>query len=103
MASATSTAAPSGCDIPAAWCEAHHLIPWTKGGKTDLADGVLLCSHHHHRAHDDRYLHDRLPNGDIRFHAGRRPAVEPGYSGAGGASVPTVTPCLPPEESSAPS
>ena len=57
----------SGCDIPAAWCEAHHLVPWSKGGKTDLADGVLLCSHHHHRAHDDRYLHDRLPNGDIRF------------------------------------
>ncbi len=60
-----------GCDIPAAWCEAHHLIPWSKGGKTDLADGLLLCSHHHHRAHDDRYLHDRLPNGDLRFHRRR--------------------------------
>ena len=60
-----------GCDIPAAWCEAHHLIPWLKGGKTDLADGILLCSHHHHRAHDDRYLHDRLPNGDLRFHRRR--------------------------------
>ncbi|WP_107775078.1 HNH endonuclease signature motif containing protein [Nocardioides sediminis] len=60
-----------GCDVPAAWCEAHHLVPWSKGGKTDLADGVLLCSHHHHRAHDDRYLHDRLPNGDLRFHRRR--------------------------------
>lgn len=60
-----------GCDIPAAWCEAHHLIPWLEGGKTDLADGLLLCSHHHHRAHDDRYLHDRLPNGDLRFHRRR--------------------------------
>ena len=60
-----------GCDIPAAWCEAHHLIPWSKGGKTDLADGLLLCSHHHHRAHDDRYLHDRLPSGDLRFHRRR--------------------------------
>lgn len=60
-----------GCDIPAAWCEAHHLIPWLQGGRTDLADGILLCSHHHHRAHDDRYLHDRLPNGDLRFHRRR--------------------------------
>ncbi|KRF36810.1 HNH endonuclease signature motif containing protein [Nocardioides sp. Soil805] len=60
-----------GCDIPAAWCEAHHLIPWSKGGKTDLDDGLLLCSHHHHRAHDDRYLLDRLPNGDLRFHRRR--------------------------------
>ena len=56
-----------GCDIPAAWCEAHHLTPWSRGGKTDLRDGVLLCSWHHHRAHDARYDLRRLPNGDLRF------------------------------------
>ena len=56
-----------GCDIPAAWCEAHHLMPWSRGGKTDLRDGVLLCSWHHHRAHDHRYDLRRLPNGDLRF------------------------------------
>ena len=56
-----------GCSIPAAWCEAHHLRPWSQGGRTDLADGVLLCPWHHHRAHDPRYTADRLPNGDYRF------------------------------------
>ena len=56
------------CTIPATWTEAHHLTPWVLGGKTDLADGVLLCSHHHHRAHDARYTTDLLPNGDVRFH-----------------------------------
>jgi hypothetical protein len=56
-----------GCTIPAAWCEAHHLRSWATGGRTDLADGILLCSHHHHRAHDARYATDRLPNGDVRF------------------------------------
>ncbi|MQW75308.1 DUF222 domain-containing protein [Nocardioides sp. dk4132] len=56
-----------GCTIPATWCEAHHVKPWSAGGKTDLADGLLLCSHHHHLIHDDRYLHQRMPNGDIRF------------------------------------
>ena len=56
-----------GCSIPAAWCEAHHLRPWSQGGRTDLADGVLLCPWHHHRAHDPRYTADRLPNGDCRF------------------------------------
>ena len=60
-----------GCDIPAAWCEAHHLTPWSEGGRTDLDNAILLCSHHHHRAHDDRYLHDRLPDGDVRFHRRR--------------------------------
>lgn len=63
------TCRAAGCDIPATWCEAHHFKePWQTGGKTDLADGKLLCTWHHHRAHDDRYLHTELPNGDIRFH-----------------------------------
>jgi len=56
-----------GCTVPATWCEAHHRKPWSRGGATDLADGVLLCTFHHHRAHDDRYLHAYLPNGDVRF------------------------------------
>ena len=56
-----------GCSIPATWCEAHHLRPWSTGGTTDLANGLLLCSHHHHLVHDDRYLHQRMPNGDLRF------------------------------------
>lgn len=56
-----------GCTIPAAWCEAHHLKPWSQGGRTDLDAGVLLCSHHHHRVHDSRYEHRRLASGDLRF------------------------------------
>jgi hypothetical protein len=57
-----------GCTMPAAMCEAHHLQPWSQGGRTDLADGVLLCSHHHHVIHDTRFTATRLPNGDLRFH-----------------------------------
>jgi hypothetical protein len=57
-----------GCDIPAAWCEAHHLHPWARGGQTDLEDGLLLCPYHHHRAHDPTYHTDRMPNGDLRYH-----------------------------------
>ena len=60
-----------GCDIPAAWCEAHHRQPWSTGGRTDLADGVLLCSRHHHLVNDDHYDTSWLPNGDVRFHRRR--------------------------------
>jgi hypothetical protein len=57
-----------GCTIPAAWCEAHHWgRPWAQGGRTDLADGILLCSWHHHRAHDQTFDASRMPNGDVRF------------------------------------
>jgi hypothetical protein len=63
------TCRAEGCDIPAAWCEVHHGgNPWSRGGKTDLADGDLLCSFHHHRAHDHRYRLERLADGGVRFH-----------------------------------
>jgi len=41
-----------GCHIPARWCEAHHIIHWADGGKTDLSNLRLLCSRHHTTAHD---------------------------------------------------
>lgn len=57
-----------GCTVPAAWCEAHHAgKPWSQGGRTDLRDGALLCSWHHHRAHDSAYETGRMSNGDLRF------------------------------------
>ena len=65
------TCRAQGCDIPGTWAEAHHWIPWVQGGKTNLDDGVLLCSHHHHRAHDPTYDTERLTNGDVRFHRRR--------------------------------
>lgn len=56
-----------GCDAPVAWTEVHHKDPWARGGPTDLDNGICLCSFHHHRCHDDAYLHEFLPNGDVRF------------------------------------
>jgi hypothetical protein len=69
MALAHPTCRAEGCTVPAAWCEAHHAAdPWAKGGRTDLADGKLLCSWHHHRAHDPAYETKHLPDGSLRFH-----------------------------------
>ncbi|MCO7237863.1 HNH endonuclease signature motif containing protein [Aeromicrobium sp. CnD17-E] len=41
-----------GCDRDARWCEAHHLTPYSLSGTTDIRDGALLCTFHHHRVHD---------------------------------------------------
>ncbi|MFD3444059.1 DUF222 domain-containing protein [Microbacteriaceae bacterium 4G12] len=42
-----------GCDRPPSWCEAHHINQWKRDhGKTDIADGVLLCKHHHLLLHN---------------------------------------------------
>ncbi len=62
------TCAEQHCDRPAAWAEAHHRTPWAKGGRTAVADAELLCSWHHHRAHDPAYDLQRMPDGSVRFH-----------------------------------
>jgi 5-methylcytosine-specific restriction endonuclease McrA len=41
-----------GCDIPARWCDAHHIRHWADGGKTNLANLRLLCRKHHRDAHN---------------------------------------------------
>ena len=46
----------SGCDRPPSWCEAHHINHWNRDrGSTDIADGVLLCRHHHMLAHNNHW------------------------------------------------
>jgi hypothetical protein len=40
-----------GCDRPPRWCEGHHIVSWLDHGPTTLANGVLLCRHHHRVIH----------------------------------------------------
>jgi hypothetical protein len=40
-----------GCDRPPDWCDAHHLVPWTHGGLTDIANLGLVCRPHHMDIH----------------------------------------------------
>ena len=32
-----------GCDANPAWCQAHHIQPWSQGGPTNLDNLVLVC------------------------------------------------------------
>jgi Domain of unknown function DUF222./HNH endonuclease. len=40
-----------GCEKPPGWCEAHHVEHWEHGGESNVGNGVLLCSRHHHFLH----------------------------------------------------
>ncbi len=36
-----------GCDTPPGWCDAHHVVEWARGGKTDINNLTLACGAHH--------------------------------------------------------
>src|SRR5690606_19234438 len=55
-----------GCDRPPGWCETHHVRDrWADGGTTDLADGALLCSYHHHTVHSEHWQYRVNPRDGI--------------------------------------
>lgn len=65
-----------GCGMPVAWCEAHHIVPWQLGGPTDVDNGILVCSYHHHEIHAGRLRVERAgpERGSWRIVAELRPA-----------------------------
>ena len=57
-----------GCDRPPSWCEAHHIEHWARDhGRTDVADGVLLCKHHHLLLHDHHWEIERRGPGRAEY------------------------------------
>ena len=72
-----------GCDVPIAWCDAHHVEFWEHDGPTALHNGVMLCRHHHTRTHkpghvlkllDDGRVELTLPGGRFMISSARGPS-----------------------------
>lgn len=43
-----------GCDAPVWRCEPHHVVHWSDGGATSLANMLLLCANCHRDVHAER-------------------------------------------------
>jgi hypothetical protein len=73
----------TGCDRPPSWTEAHHIIPWSRGGSTDILNGILLCRHHHLLLHNNGW---RITRSGSVYHlhppGGGEPTPMPSRSGA---------------------
>lgn len=56
-----------GCTVPATWCDAHHVVHWAHGGRSDLSNYALVCPRHHTFVHE----HDHSATVDehgVRWH-----------------------------------
>src|SRR5712692_2887953 len=52
-----------GCDRPATWTSAHHVVHWIHGGATDLSNLFLLCYRHHWMVHEGDWQIVRTDDG----------------------------------------
>jgi hypothetical protein len=47
------------CNRPAVWCDGHHVVWWTRGGKTALGNLALVCGRHHRMLHEEGWTLER--------------------------------------------
>ena len=74
-----------GCDAPAGWCDAHHVVEYAKGGRTVIVNLALLCRRHHGIVHRAGWRMERNPNPASPNGAGA------GVGGPGGGGFFTIT------------
>jgi hypothetical protein len=60
-----------GCRFPGCdnhrWTDAHHMVPWARGGATDLDNLILLCRRHHRLLHEGGFTVERAADGELRL------------------------------------
>jgi hypothetical protein len=93
-ATGITTCAITGCAMPLAFTELHHITWWQEHyGTTDQANCLPYCSFHHHEIHRKGIAITRLPDGRIQHH---HPDGRP-YGGAPPGD-PDHTPTSPPDD-----
>ena len=55
-----------GCEARR-FTQAHHLTFWSHGGKTELANLLLICSFHHRLVHEHGWKVARTRDGTLRW------------------------------------
>jgi 5-methylcytosine-specific restriction protein A len=55
------------CDRPPAWCEVHHLVWRSRGGRHLMTNLALFCREHHDLFHEGRWRVHRRPDGELEF------------------------------------
>ncbi len=62
LAAMYATCAHPNCSVGFDHCRIHHVVWWTKGGKTVIANLIPLCEHHHHQVHEGGWILTMTPD-----------------------------------------
>lgn len=74
LAAMYATCAHPDCQVPFSRCRVHHVVWWSRGGATVLANLLPVCEQHHHLLHeggwsvemdDDRTVRWKRPDGSL--------------------------------------
>ncbi|MDH3308571.1 MAG: HNH endonuclease, partial [Acidimicrobiia bacterium] len=67
-----------GCRFPGCgrtrWVQVHHIIHWSRGGRTDLDNLITLCGQHHRMLHEQGWTITGHPGRNITW---LRPGGDP--------------------------
>lgn len=74
-----ATCSHPDCTVSIDDCIVHHLDPWSRNGRTDLARMAPLCDTHHHLVHEGGWTFDITPD---RFGVWTRPDGRGYWSGS---------------------
>ena len=78
-----------GCSAPPSLGEVHHITWWARQGATSVANGVLLCWHHHEVVHGrDLAIRRRAGGHEFTYRDGT-PVAPSGYGEPGAPRPPT--------------
>jgi len=56
-----------GCDIPAYWCQVHHINDWRRGGTTDIDNVTLACGPDNRLADEDGWTTRKRKDGTTEW------------------------------------
>ena len=62
-----ATCAIPGCSVRYERCKLHHIVWWRNGGRTDLHNLLPVCTHHHSKIHDARWIINLGPNRELQL------------------------------------
>lgn len=79
-----------GCAVPGCgrirFLHAHHVLAWSRGGRTSMDNLILLCGDHHRALHDGEFGIVALNRQRFRFHGPRGDVCPPAPRTSGTAS-----------------